>query len=561
MPHWLLFLTVAIAQAQLPVAPRDTSTPPALLGAISGRITERESGQPIPRAVVALLASGSSQPVEVVTDAQGRYEFTGLAPGEYGLWAGPEVFKSTFLRQAFGRSAPMEFAAMWPKSGVTLKAGERRSGVDLALTRALGIDGRITDVWDEPVAEAEVTLLRQDGTPSSTAPVYTDDRGEYRLFGLVPGRYHVCAVPQGMFPVPRSDESRYVRTCHPSALTDAEATDVVLTSRDAVGIDIRIQRTGTYSVAGSVTDASGGVATGARVWASSLDDRGGGGGAGATAGGDGRFVLKGLTPGRYFVWASIGGPRDPSDPKPPAREHELGHTPIDLGNADVSDVVVSLSKGQRVTGRVVFDGGPPSPPKQLRMGVQMASPASLWPVTRDTPRGSIDDELNFEVTGLFRLPLVVMLFGLPEGWIVRSVTYDGQDVTARPIDFGAEARDRRLQIRVTNRVAAPSVRVIDDQGNPVATPYHIALLPVDSERWEGTYLTQPSGPGRDGLVKLNATLPGDYFLAAVPPEDFRLLRDRSRWNDLVAVASRVSLIERDDRVLDVRLSALPAARR
>jgi hypothetical protein len=76
---------------------------------------------------------------------------------------------------------------------IDLKAGEVRGGVDIALARALAIEGRVFTQWDEPMANVEITVTRADRRSALFRPAYSDDLGRYRVYGLMPGRYHVCA--------------------------------------------------------------------------------------------------------------------------------------------------------------------------------------------------------------------------------------------------------------------------------------------------------------------------------------------------------------------------------
>ena len=225
----LLSLLLVAAQAQPASPPRDGA--PAKVGsaAISGRITEQESNRPLPRAIVTLVASSGGRQVEVLTDAEGRYEFAGLEPGQYGVLAAPGELRATRLRHAFGRAEPLDSITSPPRSGVVLTKDERRADVNIALTRALAIEGRVLDPWDTPMADVTVMLMRTDGRPYPAFPVSSDDRGDYRLFGLSPGRYRVCAAPQRSSDAP-AEAYRFVQTCHPAAVAPEDAADIMLTT-------------------------------------------------------------------------------------------------------------------------------------------------------------------------------------------------------------------------------------------------------------------------------------------------------------------------------------------
>jgi hypothetical protein len=65
----LLFVVLTAVQSQAVSPPRDASAPGRKTCAISGRVTEQQSGRPLPRAIVKL--AGKSQRLEAIADAQG----------------------------------------------------------------------------------------------------------------------------------------------------------------------------------------------------------------------------------------------------------------------------------------------------------------------------------------------------------------------------------------------------------------------------------------------------------------------------------------------------------
>jgi Carboxypeptidase regulatory-like domain len=503
--------------------------------------------------------------METVADADGRYEFAGLEAGEYGVSAGPGELRATHLRQAFGQPTPGSAPSSWARSGVEIKTGEVRSGIDITLARALAIEGRVLDPWEQPMANVAVEVTRADGVPDSTNPAHSDDRGEFRVYGLSPGRYHVCATPQARSIPSSTDSSRFVRTCHPASLKTANAADVIVTTKDALGVEIRVQRSGTFSLSGSVFDAAGEPADGVRIGANEFEDRSV---SSAAVSSGGQFILRGLTPGRYVVTATLGGPASPGDKRPPAREREFGHALVDVGGSGVTGLTLALSRGMRITGRVTFDGSSPPSPSGLRMvvhtGILGASILSM--ISGRPPFSAVDDRLQFELTGVHRLPLIVGMSGLPDGWLLRSVRLGERDITNLPTDFGSMPEPRRIEIVVTNRVARPAVRVTDDQGRPV-TSYRLSLLPADPARWDGWIARNSSVPDRDGLIKLDPIVPGDYLLAALTPDDYSLVdalrfpdRPLKRIRDLAAVSTRITFREGDGQTVDLRMTTLPAIR-
>jgi hypothetical protein len=501
---------------------------------------------------VTLRRIDRSKPLEIATDDDGRYEFTGIEPGEYALTAGPDRNRSTYLHQRYGTDTPGLADVEPPRPNLTIAAGEKRSGLDIALWRALAIEGRVVDPWENGMANVAVLVKRVGARVTPAAGASTDDRGMYRAYGLSPGRYRVCAAIEEPSDAP-SENARLGPTCYPQS-EETAAGEIVLTSEDATGIDIRAQQFRSHSISGFVVAASGSPADGASIGAYPLDD--GGPSASGTARG-GEFVLKGLASGRYMVRAALTE-RNPGD-GPPLRDLEAGYASVDLSAGDAVALTVSLSKPVDVSGRVRFDGARPPSGRRLGMVVQTGPVAErLSFLNGRPPFSAVGDDLSFQLKRLYRLPMIVRITGLPDGWVLKSVLYDGRDVTYVPTEFGSGPSPGRLELIVTNRVARPLARVFDEEGRMI-TSCHVVAVPADPARWRLAlgFVTVSPEPG--GLMKLGPMLPGEYIVAAIPRDEAHILfADRSRVDTLAAIGSRVTLAEGDSRTLDLRLASLPA---
>lgn len=556
----VLLLAFATAQAQGAAPPRDGAPSSAAAGAgtISGRVTDRETGRPLHRAIVTLAQNGTTERREALTDEQGRYEFTAVAAGEYGVSAGPGEMRATHLHQAFGRPAPMPQRWEVPRTGLRLGAGEARTGVDLALARALAIEGRILDTSDEPMTEVQLRLVRVDGTAVSANHATSDDLGAYRLFGLHPGRYHVCAEPEGDRAV-LADGVRFVRTCHPSSISDRDAADVLLTDADASGVDVRVQRQGTFSVSGTVVDGAGVTVDDARVSATPTDRRQSGGG--YARGENGRFTVKNLLPGHYVLNGAIGGPSNPSDTRPPARELEMGWVTVDVTGGDVHNVLIRLNLPQRVRGRIQFEGVPAPNAKTLKMTVSASSRMTAHrPSASASTMAPVSDDLTFEMKNIYPLALTVTVTGLPDGWAVKAMRYRGADIRGIPTLLTEGSGPGVLEIVATNTVARPRLRLTDPDAQE--SGYRVLLLPVDRARWGGGMRMLDLKSAPDGYLEMGAILPGEYLIAALTPQEAIMVElEDSRLEQFAAIATRVSFAPGDRPTLDLPLVRLPEARR
>jgi hypothetical protein len=126
-----------------------------------------------------------------------------------------------------------------------------------------------------------------------------------------------------------------------------------------------------------------------------------------------------------------------------------------------------------------------------------------------------------------------------------------------PTNFADSTKTGLLEILATSRVASPSVRVTDARGDAPSS-CQVALFSTNPSHWTVPPRWTP-GPARDGVVKLGPILPGEYFVAALTPDDFSVLvNDVVRLADLASVAARVTFVEGDTRTLELQMTPLPA---
>ncbi len=168
-------------------------TPPADTGTLTGKLTSADSTAPIRKAQIKLVTVPPYATITTVSDAEGRYEFNAVAPGDYILSAA----KPGYLEMALGASRPGPGVA---GTIVTITAGQKLD-VSFALPRAGVITGVVTDEFGDPAMGVPVRAMRfaysngqRIARPAGNAA--TDDLGAYRIPGLMPGDYVVAAVPR-----------------------------------------------------------------------------------------------------------------------------------------------------------------------------------------------------------------------------------------------------------------------------------------------------------------------------------------------------------------------------
>ncbi len=258
------------------------------LGALSGVVTDQLSGTPIMGAVVTAYRQGpGAEAAAARTDEHGAYVISGLQPGDYLVRA----VAGGYLAEWYPEAATVREA-----SSVAVAAGDTCAGVDFTLSAGGSITGTVNDRHSgEPIAGARVEVTGAAGP--FTAVAFTGRDGAYTVTGLPSGSYIVQASARD-----------YVPIYFDGALRRAEATAVVVTAPDTVSrIDFSLppRLLVGAAISGLVTDErTGEPLRGVRVFAlplslgqihRDLTDS------------TGAYLLRGLLPGRYIVWAFKSG--------------------------------------------------------------------------------------------------------------------------------------------------------------------------------------------------------------------------------------------------------------
>src|SRR5262249_19229252 len=141
------------------------------------------TNEPISRATVVLLADTDPDRRyvrTVISDSDGRYLISTIPPGAYKVSV-----------SYTGYASP-------PMKSLILGAGQEVHDVLTKLTQFGVISGRVVSPGGDPISDINVYAQKAVFTNGQRSfktikRVQTNDLGEYRLFGLLPGRYFVSA--------------------------------------------------------------------------------------------------------------------------------------------------------------------------------------------------------------------------------------------------------------------------------------------------------------------------------------------------------------------------------
>lgn len=184
-------------------------------GVITGRITDAE-GRPVVEQEIRLsfvdesgkqTASGPPNAMNYLmyrTDDRGIYRLFGLPPGFYKVSVGrdpmdPEMIGFFNDSNYYVRTFSPDVTDFAKAKIVELTEGSETANVDIKLGQrgeTYSIAGRVVDsATGKPISGIRPTYLIQSGSSGthSVSGMPTDARGEFRVMGLMPGRYQIFA--------------------------------------------------------------------------------------------------------------------------------------------------------------------------------------------------------------------------------------------------------------------------------------------------------------------------------------------------------------------------------
>jgi hypothetical protein len=574
---------------------RDRAQLPQGTGSISGRVLTADTGRPVKRARVMVLSGGRGGR-GATTDDQGRYIVTDLGAGSYTVTGS----KNGFVDAVYGQRRPQQ-----PGTPVTLADAQAAANIDLRLTRGGVVTGTVQDEDGEALPRAIVTVQRYQyaGGERQLRPVggdQTDDRGQYRVFGLPPGDYYVSATTTGLGqllgrgmqqlaagigtlggragagrggagglgagvlgPLSGSDEPEptgYAPTYFPGVVAAAEAGKVsVGPGQEVAGVDFQIRLVALATVSGIVGGADDVVPV--MLMAEDAGGRGPLGGPLLTgrSQADGTFAITNVPPGRYVVIARSGGRN--TGPKTAMQS-------IAVNGENIGGVSLMLQTGVSLSGNITVESsGTPAPIDYsgFRVDVPDVTPLPLGGGGRGGLAGGggrAEKNGAFEVGNLLPGRHYIRITGGGQGqapaqgqWALKTVLVAGQDVTDQPMDLKPGQNVENVTIVLTDRTTeiAGTVR---DRTNAPATAMTVIAFSSDQQYWRAqSRHIQTARTDATGAFRVRGLPAGDYLLVAVDDVAQGEWFDPTYLEQARAAATRITLAEGEKKALDLKGSS------
>lgn len=366
------------------------------------------------------------------------------------------------------------------------------------------IAGRVLDQYGDPIRHAIVSTqaksrVRVPGEYfESLFAGTTDDRGEYRIADVEPGKYYLAIEYSARDERYYTARSRYQwpevggLSLFPNSVDIEHAQQVEAREGETTRLpDARLTMQRAATISGRVKPAETDRAMVSVQRAGPNLSRHQSGGMSSEPAPDGGFRVE-VLPGTYTVRASD-------------RSGRISPTlTIDVRDKNIGDLELTLGRGYEISGRIIVDG-----PEHLDFST-VTLHFFAEPVKIDTAGTFHASALNSEAG--------YMIQGLPEDWYVKECRVSGRIIAGK--QFQLELGQTEVVLTLSAKGASVEIAAEGDSDiNDVNHAAAFALLP------------------ESGIVDVNSMLASDrgdpskkFILHAVPPGEYRVFAlDVSNW--------------------------------
>ena len=484
---------------------------------ILGRVVN-DAGQPIVNARISAGLVGKRGAYRATsTDDDGKFQIENLSRGLYSVSA---------------------YAPGYTRSDKTTGPKYCRIGetVNFTLIKGGVITGTVTNSLGEPLIAMRVVAARlrdPEGrtvrNPDSGGEQRTDDRGVFRIYGLLPGTYMVFASGNGFFsdqPTPYDEEAP---TYYPSSTRDVATPITLHQGEEITSIDIRHRGEPGHAISGRIKGTPTSIrscyvelihATSNQLIGQQYVEM---------RGDDSplTFAFYGVPDGEYllivrqYIQEEQGG---------------VGRVRAKVKGSDVTDLEISLTPSGSIAGLIALEHMKDKEQKKKCEGRQgMSFDETVISANRDRKTGNVNDSflqflfpsldvptgkgeftINNIEAGSYHLEPV----SISDGWYLRAVTLPAATQDKPPVDaarngLSVKSGDRITGAIVTLTEGAASLRgrvVPATEGARLPDRLRLHLIPAEKESADDVVRFSEVAVQSDGLFAFSNLAPGKYWM-------------------------------------------------
>ncbi len=499
-----LTLAAPLAAQDMPEGP-----PPAI---VEGSVINIQNSRTIPRATVTLLHLKGTGSKSQRADGRGHFLFSNVEPGIYRLMADRAGF--------FSDDRKREYQPIFE-----IAAGEHVKDIPVRLVPSALVGGKVRDEYNDPVQDAEIRVLAVQTRLGRqylrvAAKALTDDRGEYRIAGLHPGKYYLVvedkskplvtltSIIENVNALAKMTDEKghplkvampevpdppytYAPLFYPDTTDFRQAQSLKLNPGDEMAADFLLISSPVVSIHGQVVNGTTGrtanSATVAAFWTNYVE----GGSIPALLATGASFEVRGIAPGTYTLRATF-------------TENQRvfhGEETIEVGDKGAQNVQITALPDFVATGHVRL-AGPTEKPRKA--SIEFVGEGLMPRVRASTAPPDFGFEAQLRPDRRYR----AIVRNLPEDYYLKSVTISQHELAPDNV--------------VVNGLRGDLEFILSTAGG------HIEGMLTNSrnEPTRGSILLIPDvpDPGPTDLFRRTSTdSKGSFMFRGVAPGSYRML--------------------------------------
>jgi hypothetical protein len=514
---------------------------------LEGRVFNSVTGEPLRKTRLTLLMNVAQQqsqgrqqqpqqPVSTYTvtaDAEGKYTFANVDPGDYQLTATRDGFADLHLGNRSARKA----------EPILLGAKDTKTDFNLKLIPYGAIAGVVVDEDGDPIRNLPISAMKWQYTSSGrelreVRKATSNDHGEYRIFDLPAGKYYVKINPDRLGLRPQDNGSSVAPVFYPGVLEATRATPQELApGQDLHGVNFGLRRARFATIRGQVIAPPGAYTSAGLLIATDGGTNSTGGG---TDGSDGKFTFAGVPPGPIYVTGgyTAGGQRYDT------------MVEIDVGSEDIKGLELRPVAPMDLTGSIRIIGQTPVKPSQISLRLRGPSAGHQENGT-DTAVIRDDGSLLFHQlpAGKYRVEL-----GRTQNLYIKSVQWGTQDITDSGLDL-LNGIPPRTELTITLGADAGQIEgIATNEKSEPAVDATVTLVPT------GTHRSRPFHKSAvvdsAGHFTIRGIAPGEYKLYAWDNVDTNaVIYDPDFLRPYEALGQAIDVAASDKKVIELKVIA------
>jgi hypothetical protein len=503
----ILMLSALASPLTAQTIPEDP--PPAI---VEGSVINIQNSRTIPRATVTLLHLKGTGSKSQRADGRGHFIFQNVEPGIYRLMADRAGF--------FSDDRKREYQPIFE-----IASGEHVKDIPVRLTPSALVSGKVRDEYNDPVQDAEIRVLAVQTRLGQqylrvAGKAMTDDRGEYRIAGLHPGKYYLLvedkskplttltAIIENVNALQKMKDEKgrplnvampgvpdppytYAPLFYPDTTDFRQAQSLKLNPGDEMAADFLLMSAPVVFIRGKVVNGMTGQTasstTVAAFWTNYVE----GGSIPALNATGGSFEVRGIAPGTYTLRATFTEDRRVFH----------GEETIEVGDRGAQNVQITALPDFLATGHVRF-AGPTEKPRKA--SIEFVGEGLMPRVRASTAPPDLVYEAELRPNVRYR----AMVRNLPYDYYLKSVTISQHEMPPDNV--------------VVNGLRGELDFILSTAGGHIEG----ALTNSSNEPTRGSILLIPDvpDPGPPDLFRrTSADSKGNFMFPGVRPGSYRVL--------------------------------------